>query len=71
MKHMAMPVLLCLLGCAEQQPPCSNADAEAIAIRHEARLAIVCAGLGVDCPNRAAENARFRAELAADVRCDK
>ena len=69
---MTLLVALVFLGCAETNPePCTIADAEKLVAAHEARLAWVCAGQGVDCPDRKAEDARFREELRTWVRCDK
>ncbi len=61
-----------LLGCgATSEEPCTQRDITMIVAAHEARLAEACAGQGPDCPERKAENARFKEELRGWVRCDK
>ena len=61
-----------LIGCgATSQEPCTEADVGKIVAAHEARLAGKCVGQGVDCPERKAENVRFKEELRQWVRCDK
>jgi len=59
-------------GCgATSQAPCTQADIAEIVAEHEARLAQACFGQGKDCSERKAEDARFKEELRAWVRCDK
>ncbi len=61
----------CLIGCdATSQPPCTQADLGKIVAAHEARLALKCAGQDEKCPERKAENARFKEEVKGWVRCD-
>jgi len=59
-------------GCgATSQEPCTEADLGKVVAAHEARLAMKCVGQGPDCPERKAEDARFKEEIRTWVRCDK
>jgi len=63
--------LLVLEGCgATSHEPCTQADIAQVVAAHEARLASKCVGQGKDCPERKAEDARFKEELRTWVRCD-
>lgn len=56
---------------ATSQEPCTDADLSKVVAAHEARLAMKCVGQGPDCPERKAEDARFKEEIRTWVRCDK
>jgi hypothetical protein len=56
---------------ATSQEPCTEADLGKVVAAHEARLAMKCVGQGPDCPERKAEDARFKEEIRTWVRCDK
>jgi hypothetical protein len=61
----------CLVGCgATSQEPCTQRDLAVIVAAHEARLASRCVGQGPSCPERKAEDARFKEEVRTWVRCD-
>jgi len=64
--------LLILEGCgATSNEPCTQKDVSLIVAAHEARLASKCVGQGPNCYERKAEDARFKEELRAWVRCDE
>jgi hypothetical protein len=56
---------------ATDKEPCTQADLGKVVAAHEARLAEKCVGQGKDCPNRKAEDARFKEEVRKWVRCDE
>lgn len=63
--------LLMIEGCgATDHEPCTQKDIAMIVAAHEARLASKCVGQGENCSERKAEDARFKEELRAWVRCD-
>jgi hypothetical protein len=55
---------------ATDSEPCTQADLSKIVAAHEARLAFKCVGQDEKCPDRKAEDARFKEEVRAWVRCD-
>jgi hypothetical protein len=62
----------CVFACgATSQEPCTQADLAKVVAAHEGRLAQKCFSQGPDCPERRAEDARFKEEIRTWVRCDR